>query len=105
MKERLPFTLEMDLLKSEAARACMSVEEWDGNGAVGNPDQVTEINMIVSNYIHPLSVVGQLLTLIRDTLEVTDVLLVSHSEREYEKGSTRISVTVFPRFKEQPNAS
>ncbi|QZE59410.1 hypothetical protein MPK66_gp166 [Erwinia phage pEa_SNUABM_2] len=105
MKERLPFTLEMDLLKSEAVRACMRVEEWDGDVSVGNPDQVTEINMIVSNYIHPLSVVGQLLILIRNTLEVTDVLLVSHNEREYEKDSTRVSVTVFPRFKEQPNAS
>ncbi|UAW96657.1 hypothetical protein pEaSNUABM22_00170 [Erwinia phage pEa_SNUABM_22] len=105
MKERLPFTLDMDMLKSEAVRACMHVEEWDGDVSVGDHAQVTEINMIVSNFIHPLSVVGQLLILIRNTLEVTDVLLVSHDEQPHHKDTTRISVTVFPRYKEQPNAS
>lgn len=101
MKERMPFTLDMDMLKSEAIRASMHVEEWKE----GVAEDATEISMIVSNYIHPISVVGQLLILVRNTLEVTDFFLVNCTTSNYQSSSTRINVVVVPRFKEQPNAS
>lgn len=101
MKERLPFTLDMDLLKSEAARASMRFDIWEE----GVAEDTTEISMVVSNYIHPLSVVSQLLILIRNTLEVTNFWLVCCATSEYDQHSTRIRAVVSPRIKEQVNAS
>lgn len=101
MKERLPFTLDMELLQGEATRASMRVTEWKE----GVLEDATEICLIVSNYIHPISIVGQLLVLIRNQLEVTDVWLAKSETTKYDSMSTRICVVVAPRNKETSNAS
>lgn len=101
MKERLPFTLDMDTLESEASRASMSVVELKESLEC----EATEICLDASNYKHPLSVVRELLVLIRDQLEVTNVWLISCKTTELTQATTRICVVVAPRNKEQSNAS
>ena len=100
MKERLPYTLDMDQLRGEAVRASMHVEKW----TEGVVEDATEISLVVSNYIHPLSVVGQILVLVRNVLGVTDFWLVNHTTEPYGE-SSRVCIVVAPRIKESANAS
>lgn len=107
MKERLPHTLDMDMLRSEAARLSMNVSQWQ-QGDEEPTSEVIAITLDFSNFVHSVSVTSSLLMVIRDKLECTNVWLVSHECLPHPdlKDSTRINVTVFPRtIKESCNAS
>lgn len=107
MKERLPHTLDMDMLRSEASRLSMSVTPWDQQDSELSNEVVT-LTLDYSNFVHSVSVVSNLLMVMRDTLECTNIWLVSHECVQHPELSdyTRINVTVFPRtIKESCNAS
>ncbi|QZE58384.1 hypothetical protein pEaSNUABM40_00168 [Erwinia phage pEa_SNUABM_40] len=107
MKERLHHTLDMDTLKSEAARQSMSVELWDGKEKTHEAEAVA-VSITVSNYVHPISIASHLLLALRNKLEVTNVWIVSHESvpHEHQADTTLINVTAFPRnIKETCNAS
>ena len=101
MEERLPFTLDMDMLKGEASRASMSVMELKDSVV----EETAQVCLTASNYTHPLSVIRDLLVLIRNQLEVTNVWLISCETKAATASTTRICVVVAPRNKEQSNAS
>ncbi|UAW53280.1 hypothetical protein pEaSNUABM30_00162 [Erwinia phage pEa_SNUABM_30] len=107
MKERLPHTLDMDMLRSEAARLSMNVSLWN-QGDEEPTSEVMILTLDYSNFVHSVSVMSNLLMVMRDKLECTNVWLVSHEclPHPEHKDHTRINVTVFPRtIKELCNAS
>lgn len=107
MKERLPHTLDMDMLRSEAARLSMNVSQWR-SGDEEPTSEVMTITLDFSNFVHSVSVMSSLLMVMRDKLECTNIWLVSHEclPHPEHKDHTRINVTVFPRtIKESCNAS
>ncbi len=96
MKERMPFSLDMDMLKTEATRASMHVEERIGENLRG----AVKVVLVASNYVHSISVVQQLLSLIEDRLGQKDFLIAGCSVSQCEPNSSRICVLVAPSLKE-----